>query len=139
MAQPNTTTATIYSYILTTVATRKEGVTRAEFQRHNEEFYVPLLQKTAGKLHPLAWTRQYHVDDAECPTGVPRVLIGTAEDMDWDCMGEMTFEDELHYQQFIAFMHSDDAVPILTEEEKFADPGKTKLIVMKRQVSTREA
>ena len=132
---PQTTT---YPYILTTVATRKEGVTPAEFQRHNEELYAPLLKKTAGKLHPLAWTRQYHVDDSECPTGVPRVLIGTAEDMDWDCMGVMTFADELHYQQFIAFMHSDDAVPILTEEEKFADPGKTKLIVMKRGVSTRE-
>jgi hypothetical protein len=129
---------TKYPFILTTVATRKEGMTRAQFQRYNEEIYAPLLKKVAGKLHPLAWTRRYHVDDSECPIGIPRVLIGGDDGLDWDCMGEMTFEDELHYQQFIAFMHSDAATPVLEEEEKFADPGKTKLIVMRRAISIRE-
>jgi hypothetical protein len=133
MAQP-----TKYPFILTTVATRKEGITRAEFQHHNEEIYAPLLKKVAGKLHPLAWTRRYHVDDSECPIGVPRLLIGGDDGLDWDCLGEMTFEDELHYQQFIALMHSDTAVPMLEEEEKFADPTKTKLIVMRRGISIRE-
>lgn len=46
-----------------------------------------------------------------------------------------TFADELHYQQFIAFMHSDIAVPILEEEENFCNPANTKLIVMRREVS----
>ena len=129
---------TKYPFVLTTVATRKEGITRADFQRHNEEIYAPLLKKVAGKLHPLAWTRRYHVDDSECPTGIPRVLIGRDDGLEWDCLGEMTFEDELHFQQFIAFMHSDAAVPVLKEEEKFADLEKTKLIVMKRESTMRE-
>jgi hypothetical protein len=129
---------TKYPFILTTVASRKENITRAEFQRHNEEIYAPLLKKVAGKLHPLVWTRRYHVDESECPIGIPRVLIGGDDGLDWDCLGEMTFEDELHLQQFIAFMHSDAAVPMLEEEDKFADPGKTKLIVMKRGISVRE-
>ena len=133
MAQP-----TEYPFILTTVATRKEGITRAEFRRHNEELYAPLLKKLAGKFHPLAWTRRYHVDDSECPTGIPRVLIGGDDGLDWDCLGEMTFEDELHLQQFIAIMHSDAGVLILKEEEKFADPGKTKLLFMRRGISIRE-
>jgi hypothetical protein len=50
----------------------------------------------------------------------------------------MAFEDELHLQQFIAFMHSDAALPVFEEEGKFAEPTKTKLLFMKRGVSVRE-
>ena len=49
-----------------------------------------------------------------------------------------TFADELHYQQFIAFMNSDNAAPIIEEEEKFCDAANTKLIVMRREVSVGE-
>lgn len=49
-----------------------------------------------------------------------------------------TFADELHYQQFITFLHSDIAVPVLDEEEKFCDAPNTKLIVMRREVSLGE-
>ncbi len=132
------TETSAYPYIITTVATRKEGVTRAEFQRHNEEIYAPLLKKIAGNMHPLTWTRHYHVDDSELPTGIPRVLIGGDDGTDWDCLGTMAFEDELHLQQFIVFMQSDAGVPVLEEEEKFADPTKTKLLIMKKGVSVRD-
>jgi hypothetical protein len=131
---------TKYPFILTTIAVRREDVTPAEFQRHNEEFYVPLMQKLAGKVHPLKWVRRYHVDDSEIPLGMPRVMLGGEECLnwvDWTCFGEMTFEDELHCQQFLAFIQSDDAVPLVEEEEKFVDAEKTKVILMKRTVSTR--
>jgi hypothetical protein len=78
-----------YPYILATVATRKEGFTRKQFWEYNENTYVPLLKKTAGEVHPLTWTRRYHIDDDECPMGVPRHIIGTADGLDWDCFGEM--------------------------------------------------
>lgn len=78
-----------YPYILATVATRKEGFTRKQFWEYNENTYVPLLKKTAGEVHPLTWTRRYHIDDDECPMGVPRQIIGTADGLDWDCFGEM--------------------------------------------------
>lgn len=35
-------------------------------------------------------------------------------------------------------MHSDDAMPVLDEEEKFCDAANTKLIVMRREVSIGE-
>ncbi|KAL6706011.1 hypothetical protein ACN47E_006113 [Coniothyrium glycines] len=127
-----------YPFILATVATRKEGVTREEFRNHNETHYVPLLKKIAGAVHPLTWTRRYHVQEGEGPAGVPRVLIGSDDALDWDCFGEMTFADELHCQQFITLMHSDTVESILEEEAKFADPVKTKLIVMRRDVSIGE-
>ncbi|KAJ4382604.1 hypothetical protein N0V86_001826 [Didymella sp. IMI 355093] len=132
------TVLTKYPIVLATAATRKEGLTRKQFWEHNESIYVPLLKKTAGKVHPLTWTRRYHIDDDECPLGVPRQIIGTSDGLDWDCFGEMTFADELHYQQFIAFMNSDNAAPIIEEEEKFCDAPNTKLIVMRREVSVGE-
>lgn len=78
-----------YPYILVTVATRKEGLTRKQFWEHNETVYAPLLKKTAGKVHPLTWTRRYHVDEEEGPMGIPRLIIGTGDGLDWDCFGEM--------------------------------------------------
>jgi len=78
-----------YPYILATVATRKEGTTRDEFREHNETIYAPLLKKFAGKVHPLTWTRRYHVADGEGPLGIPRQILGTDESLDWDCFGEM--------------------------------------------------
>ncbi|KAG9192750.1 hypothetical protein G6011_11484 [Alternaria panax] len=132
------TKTSAYPYVLTTIATRKEGVSRAGFHRHNEEIYAPLLKKITGKVHPLSWTRYYHVDDSECPVGISRVLIGGDDGMDWDCIGTMAFEDELHLQQFIAFMHSDEAMPALEEEGKFAEPTKTKLIFMKEGTNVRD-
>jgi len=49
-----------------------------------------------------------------------------------------TFADELHCQQFITFLQSDIAVPVLEEEEKFCDAANTKLLVMRREVSLGE-
>jgi hypothetical protein len=46
--------------------------------------------------------------------------------------------DELHYQQFITFIHSEHAEPVLDEESKFSKPELTKLIVMRREVSIGE-
>ncbi|PSN71533.1 hypothetical protein BS50DRAFT_570874 [Corynespora cassiicola Philippines] len=128
---------TKYPFLLVTVACRKEGMSREEFRRHNEEIYAPLLRKIAGKVHPLAWTRTYHVTDGEGPTGIPPLLIGSEDGLDWDCFGEMTFEDELHYQQFITFINSDAASAIMEEEGNFADTSKTKLVVMRRAVTER--
>lgn len=85
------TVLTNYPFILAVFTTRKEGLTREQFQTHQETIYVPLLQRTSGKTHPLAWSRRYHIGDDECPTGVPHQLIGTMEGLDWDCVGEMTF------------------------------------------------
>ena len=87
-----------YPFILVTVATRKEGLTRKEFWEHNETKYAPLLKKTAGKAHPLAWTRRYHVEDDEGPTGVPKHILGTADGLDWDCFGEMVRVRSVEYQ-----------------------------------------
>ncbi|KAJ8106184.1 hypothetical protein OPT61_g9709 [Boeremia exigua] len=127
-----------YPLILATVATRKEGMTRKQFREHNETIYAPLLKKVAGKVHPLTWTRRYHVEDDECPTGIPMYIIGTPDGLDWDCFGEMTFVDELHYQQFVALLQSDHAIPVLEEEEKFCDAANTKVVVMRRDVSIGE-
>lgn len=128
---------TTYPYVLATYASRKPGFTREQFRIYNEQIYGPLVKKTFGNAYPLTWIRQYHVDDAELPTGISRILVG-ADDQEWDCYGVMTFADELHLQQFMAFMHSDEAAPVLEEELKFADPAKTKLIIMRRAVSVKD-
>jgi hypothetical protein len=83
------TVITKYPFVLVTMATRKEGITREEFRHHNETIYAPLLKQCMGKAHPLTWTRRYHVEEGEGPKGIPRIIFGTDDGMDWDCFGEM--------------------------------------------------
>ncbi|KAF2449962.1 hypothetical protein P171DRAFT_517561 [Karstenula rhodostoma CBS 690.94] len=125
----------LYPFIIGVEATRKEGTTRKQFRDHYETFYVPLLKKLVGKTHPLTWTRRYNLEEGEGPFGVPKLLIGTDADMGWDCYSEMTFADELHCQQFITLMHSDEVEPMLEEERKFTEPEKLRMIVLRRDIT----
>ncbi|KAF1979426.1 hypothetical protein BU23DRAFT_595288 [Bimuria novae-zelandiae CBS 107.79] len=131
------TIITKYPFVIVTTVTRKPGLTREQFRHHLETAYAPLVKKVTGNLHPLTWTRRYHIDDGEGPKGLPRVLVGVDDNLA-DCFSEMTFVDELHCQQFLAFMHTKDAEPLLEEEAKFADMEKMKIIIMRREYSFRE-
>ncbi|EOA85205.1 hypothetical protein ACJQWK_06435 [Exserohilum turcicum] len=132
---------TKYPVVLTALTRRKEGTTIEEFLDYNENVFAPLVKKIAGKVYPLSWSRHYHVEDSECPMGLTRILVGSNvdESMDWDVIGEMLFEDELHLQQFITFLHSDAALEIFEEEAKFIDQSKKKMVVMKRAVTFRDS
>ena len=83
------TVITKYPFVLITIGVRKQGTTLEQFREHNENIYAPLLKKLAGKAHPLAWTRRYHVEDGEGPKGIPSLLLGTSRGFEGDCFGEM--------------------------------------------------
>jgi hypothetical protein len=57
--------------------------------------------------------------------------------MDWSCFTEMTFEDELHFQQFLAFIYSDASAPLIELEHTFVVAEKTKVVLQKRTISRR--
>jgi hypothetical protein len=53
-----------------------------------------------------------------------------------DALVESTFEDELHLQQFMAFINESEAAEELMEcETSFSDSSKLRIIVMENNVS----
>jgi hypothetical protein len=122
---------------LVTLISRKEGMTLAEFKEHMESRFVPLMKEVCGPLHPVTWTRRYIAHTAndeqrkEGPLGLPAFLIGHDQDIGWDSFSEMTFQDELHLQQYFALINEEEpAEKLLAEEAKFSDTQKLKFILM---------
>ncbi|KAF2019248.1 hypothetical protein BU24DRAFT_115377 [Aaosphaeria arxii CBS 175.79] len=119
------------------LVSRKEGLTLQEFKRHQEEIFVPLVKRVCGDLFPVSWTRRYLAESEHeaqrkpGALGLPRLLVGRKEDVGWDCLGEMRFSDELHFQQFFALVNEKGpAEALLDEESRFSDVTKLKFIVM---------
>lgn len=124
-------------YQLVSLVSRKPGLTLPEFRHHMETHMVPLMRSICGPLAPTTWIRRYiahSATDAQRkpgPLGLPNLLIGNKEDVGWDAMSEMTFQDELHLQQYFARINEDGPAERLLEEEgKFSDIQKLKLMVV---------
>lgn len=126
-----------FDYVFVQLASRKEGLTLTQFKRHHEDVWVPLVKEVCGHLFPLTWTRRYLAESEHeaqrkpGAAGLPALLIGNKEDVGWDCLSEMTFSDELHFQQFFARINEiETGQRLLEEERKFSDSSKLKFIVM---------
>ena len=113
-------------------ATRKQGVTPAEFKKHYEESHVPLVKSISGYLFPKSHTRFYvqrtHTGDpSDKPNkGYPAtVLVGGQEAFDYDAYAELVFEDMQAFQQFMGCVTQPEAAKKIAEdEEKFLERSK---------------
>ncbi|KAL1606425.1 hypothetical protein SLS60_003829 [Paraconiothyrium brasiliense] len=122
---------------------KRDDLTFNEFKDAMENRFVPLLEKLTGPLFPLTYSRRYIAADGNArerhragPLGLPSLIVGEAESITWDALVESTFEDELHLQQFMAFINESEAAEELMEcESSFSDSGKLRIIVMENNVS----
>jgi hypothetical protein len=126
------------------MATSASNNTYWHSARENE--YVPLLLSIGGKTFPLKHTRNYvervksgagtragvgPASEARAPSSAPVVLLGNANEVDWDFFSEMEFRDELHFQQFFAIINEQEAADKLAEaEERFSVPEKLRIVVL---------
>jgi hypothetical protein len=63
--------------------------------------------------------------------GLPALLVGLREEIGWDCLSEMTFHDELHFNQYFALINEETPAERLMHEERlFSDITKLKFIIM---------
>ena len=117
-------------------AYRKPGITPAEFKEHRENQHIPLIKSIAGAHFPLVHTRHY-IHRAEGTGGglanldhPATILAGFQEDIDFDGVGELTFESEGAFKAFISVITQPDAAAkIAADEKKFLDGGRMLLVI----------
>ncbi|KAF2017957.1 hypothetical protein BU24DRAFT_449521 [Aaosphaeria arxii CBS 175.79] len=140
------------TYTIVLFVSRRPNITTDQFRDFWENSHIPLLKSIAGKAFPLSHTRHYVArvnskagDRAGVKTAstkiaasaAPVVLVGNANEVDWDGYAELVFRDELHFQQFFALVNEPDAAErIQMDEEQFSDPDKFKIVVLGDTVST---
>lgn len=124
-------------YAFIQLVSRKEGMSVTDFKDRFENVFAPLMKEICGPVFPLKWVRRYiahsDIDDLNKPgpLGLPSLLVGRREEIGWDCLGEMTFQDELHFQQYFARVNEEGpAERLLAAEKTFSDINKLKFLIM---------
>ena len=116
---------------------RKPGISPGEFKTHWETVHIPLLKSLTGDLFPQSHTRFYLArtpkDAASADTSnanyAPNILVGEAEDFDYDAFAQVVFKSQADFGAFFAYMQSPDiAAKVHENEERFILRQKIKAV-----------
>jgi len=115
---------------------RKPGTTIEQFVEYYENNHIPLIYDLAGSKFPLRHIRHYVHRSSEGAGGpsnihTPATLFkGKQEDVDYDIVVEMVFEDKAAFKAFLGVFADPDAGAKLAEDEaRFADGSKTSILL----------
>lgn len=89
-------------FIIAAFETRKEGFTPDQFADYYDNIHVPLLKSLVGDTFPSSHSRYYIKRISEAPEFLPLIFAGAPEDVTFDVISIMTFEDDAHAMRFQA-------------------------------------
>lgn len=132
------------AYTILLFVTRKPGLSPEEFKDYYENVHIPLAQRLCAGTWPTKFTRQYLAritrkgfGGPNNPDRPPLLLRGDAQDIDYDVVSEMTFESEHAFQNFYKRVYEKDvAAKLASDETKFLELGKTRVVVVGETIST---
>lgn len=136
------------TYTVIVLLTRHHKLTSEQFRDHYENAYMPLAYSLLCHWWPISFQRQYLArinrkgfGGPANPDWPPLMLRGLVSgDFDYDCISEMTFENEAHFRVFYRNMHAKETAAKLTcEEENFLEEGKMRVMVVGETWSTDQA
>ncbi|KAK1763070.1 putative e protein [Phialemonium atrogriseum] len=115
-------------YNLMVFAPRKAGVTHEEFKIRYEQ-HMHLVAEICGDAAPLSHTRWYPQHDGA--SDKPLLLAGNAEEMYYDAIALMVFEDEAAFGRFCDALLTEEAkARIEADEAGFFDRSRMKVVVI---------
>jgi hypothetical protein len=134
------------TYTIILFVTRNPNLTSEEFRDHYEHTHVPLAHSLLANCWPIHFKRRYLARISRKgfggpanPDRPPLMLRGLMNELDCDCVAEMTFESEARFQQFYKGLYAKENAAILArDEERFLEKGKTRVIVVGETWSTDE-
>lgn len=107
-------------------------MTPEEFKDHYDNVHVPLVRELSGPHFPLHHRRQYikrlQREDGTYPAAV---ISGGQEDFGFDCVAELVYEDEAHFQASGAALSAQETGKQIYEDcAKFMDMNKAQIVVV---------
>lgn len=126
------------TYTLILFMTRNRSLTSNEFRDHYEYTHIPLCRSLIGAAWPTTFRRQYLARIHRAGFGGPAnpdypllTLKGTMLEDDYDCIAELNFASESHFQLFYRSVYAkENAAVLVRDEERFLEPGKTRAVVV---------
>jgi len=111
---------------------RKEGTTPSAFRTYYDNNHIPLAKSIFGPAFPITHTRRYVQRSDE--DGNAAVLIGTQEDVPYDAVSELVFEDKEHFEKFMA-RFAEEKERLEKDEANFAKKGTRDVVFVVDGVS----
>lgn len=109
-------------------APRKPGVSHEEFKARYER-HMKMIAEISGDAMPLRHTRYYLQHGG--PEDKPRLLAGNTDEMFYDAIVHMSFEDDVAFHRFYDALMTDEAnATIEADEAGFWDRGRMKVVVV---------
>lgn len=135
------------TYTIILFVTRKPDLSPDEFRDHYENVHIPLAHRLCADNWPFKFTRRYLAritrkgfGGPANPDRPPLLLRGDAQDIDYDCVSEMTFESENAFHAFYKRVYERDvAAKLAADETNFLHQGKTRIVVVGETISTEHA
>ncbi|KAH8732387.1 hypothetical protein GQ44DRAFT_697569 [Phaeosphaeriaceae sp. PMI808] len=132
------------TYTIILFVVRDNKLTLEEFQDHYEHIHLPLIHSLCSDVWPISFHRRYFARVSRKgfggpanPDRPPLTLRGNVEDVDCDCVAEMTFASEKVFRKFYNKIYEKENAAILAEDEnKFLQKGKTRAVVIGETWST---
>ncbi|KAF9697248.1 hypothetical protein EKO04_005006 [Ascochyta lentis] len=132
------------TYTILLFLTRNPSLSSDEFKHHYENVHIPLAQRLCASNWPDKFTRQYLAritrkgfGGPANPDRPPLLLRGDAQDIDYDCVSEMTFANQHAFHAFYKRVYDKDvAAKLAADEKSFLELGKTRVVVVGETVAT---
>ncbi|KAL6229631.1 hypothetical protein BDW75DRAFT_235050 [Aspergillus navahoensis] len=112
---------------------RKPGLTPSEFKTHYDTVHMPLIKSLAGDDFPTCHRRLYlaRPEPGEDNSYPVVAFAGLQDHFDYDCITEVTFEDEAAFKKFFGRRSEPGTKEIVdADEEKFVDRTKFRVVVV---------
>jgi hypothetical protein len=131
-------------YTVVLFVTRNNALTSEEFRDHYEHKHIPLAYSLLAPCWPTDFKRRYLARISRKgfggpanPNRPPLMLRGEMNELDCDCIAEMTFENEARFQEFYKKIYAKENAAVLAkDEERFLEKGTTRVIVIGETWST---
>jgi hypothetical protein len=88
------------AFVLFAFETRKPGFTPEQFADYYDNVHVPLIKELVGDAFPVSHVRYYNKRISGAPDFTPLVFTGSPDNVNFDCISVMTFEDDAHATRF---------------------------------------
>jgi hypothetical protein len=138
----NSTIATIFgtqsstptmNYTVVSFETRKPELSPAEFEDYYDNVHVHVVQEAMGSSFPKSHVRYCLKRQSNDPNNVnntlPLVFIGSIDDVDYDAIVIMTFENQKQLLEFQSkYWEPDIATKIGASAEKFIVQSKQRVV-----------
>ncbi|KAL0940444.1 putative e protein [Colletotrichum truncatum] len=116
------------TYRIMVFAGRKAGISHEEFKKRYEQ-HMHLVEEICGDAMPLRHTRVYPQQDNA--TNKPLLLAGNADEMYYDVIATITFDDEAASRKFYEALSTPEAAAkIEADEAGFWDRSRMHVVVV---------